>query len=107
MNSARKNELKVKAAGLAASLREELHLTDLIPLDVERLLREKNIQTLFRPMEDSASGMALLAQSADGGIHRFMMVNTNKSLGNQRFTACHEYYHLFFQDVLCPDEQYF
>lgn len=98
MNSARKTELKAKAAQFAAGLRDELHLMDLMPLDVDRLLRDKGVQALFRPMADNSSGMAIRTKSSDGSVHRFMMVNTGKALGHQRFTVCHELYHLLYQE---------
>lgn len=105
MNSVKKNELKTQAAQLAAQLRDELHLTDLMPVSIHSLIREKNIQTLFRPMDNNASGMAIRTFSSNKVKHCFMMVNTDKALGHQRFTACHELYHLLYQeDFTCIKE---
>lgn len=42
--------------------------------------------------------MAVKADDKTGISHRFMLVNTAQSLGKERFTACHELYHLLFQD---------
>lgn len=98
MNSARKTEIKHRAEALADSFRNELHLTSTMPVDVRGVIKEKYIQALLRKMDESASGMAMKVRSDDGEEHRFMMINIDKSLGNQRFTCCHEFYHLLFQN---------
>ena len=100
MKSARnKTELKAKAAMCAAALREELRLFDDMPISIHMTLRQKNVQALFQPMSDGISGMAVRVIDKNGNVLSFMTVNTNKALGHQRFTACHELYHLLYQEV--------
>ncbi|MEA5260654.1 ImmA/IrrE family metallo-endopeptidase [Arcicella aquatica] len=69
--------------------RESIHL--------ESLLQSLGVVTLFKPMSSDFSGMAIkVSQEAD--INRFMLVNSNQTLGRQNFTICHELYHLFIQE---------
>ena len=98
MKSANKALLKSKAAILAASLREELRLFNDMPISIHGVLRLKHVQALFQPTSDSISGMAIRVTNRHGNNLSFMMVNTAKALGHQRFTACHELYHLLYQD---------
>ena len=93
MNSTKRSELKHKASVLAEKMREDLHLSSTMPLSIHQAVRENNIQTYFRPMDDGCSGMAVKVNDS-----RFMMINTNKPLGHQRFTCCHEFYHLLYQE---------
>ena len=98
MKSVNKVLLKSKAAVLAASLREELCLFNGMPISIHSVLRLKHVQALFQPTSDSISGMAIRVTNNHGDNLSFMMVNTAKALGHQRFTACHELYHLLYQD---------
>ena len=98
MKSASKNVLKSKAAILAATLREELHLLNTMPISIHSALRTKRVQALFQPTSDNISGMAIRVTDQHGDKLSFMMVNTAKALGHQRFTACHELYHLLYQE---------
>ena len=98
MKSVNKVLLKSKAAVLAASLREELRLFNGMPISIHSVLRLKHVQALFQPTSDSISGMAIRVTNNHGDNLSFMMVNTAKALGHQRFTACHELYHLLYQD---------
>lgn len=67
----------------------------LTPVDCYKLLEKLDVLTVFLPggTESSISGMALKV-----GEHRFMMINSDMSLGRQHFTICHELYHLFEQE---------
>ncbi len=69
--------------------RESIHL--------ESLLQNLGVVTLFKPMSANFSGMAIKVSTAEE-INRFMLVNSNHTLGRQHFTICHELYHLFIQD---------
>lgn len=64
-------------------------------VNLESLLLYLNIITIFRPL-DNVSGMALKL-STDRSSKRFMLINSNHSVGRQNFTICHELYHLFIQ----------
>lgn len=65
------------------------------PIDCYNLLKKLNVLTVFLPggTDSKVSGMALKT-----GEHRFIMVNSDMSLGRQHFTICHELYHLFIQE---------
>jgi Zn-dependent peptidase ImmA (M78 family) len=43
------------------------------------------------------SGMAIKVTNGED-IHRFLLINSNQTLGRQHFTICHELYHLFIQE---------
>ncbi|MCL6261585.1 ImmA/IrrE family metallo-endopeptidase [Aquiflexum sp. TKW24L] len=66
------------------------------PIRLKSLLSRLNVITVFRPLGSEFSGMAVkITDSAEA--FRFMLVNSNHSLGKQHFTICHELYHLFIQ----------
>ena len=64
------------------------------PIDFEKLLRTLDVLTVNRPLNGDFSGMSLRTKNSN-----FMLVNTNNSIGRQRFTIGHELYHLFVQEV--------
>ncbi len=65
------------------------------PLNLESLLLHLNILTVFLPLK-KMSGMAIKID-AENQTRRFILVNSNHTLGRQHFTICHELYHLFVQ----------
>ena len=68
------------------------------PVSVHKALRTTGILCSFRPLDDDISGMAIKIQHEGEQIaHRFMLINTNDIYCKQRFTACHEFYHLIYQ----------
>lgn len=68
------------------------------PVSIHKALRMTGILCSFRPLDDDISGMAIKIQrDGDSEPHRFMLINTNDIYCKQRFTACHEFYHLLFQ----------
>jgi Zn-dependent peptidase ImmA (M78 family) len=78
----------------ASSLfRSENGLHNAEPIRLKSLLQKLNVISVFSPLADHFSGMALKANSDK----RFMLINSNQSLGKQHFTICHELYHLFIQ----------
>ena len=98
MSSARIKETHWQMGALALRLREEIGLALTDPVPVRSILKKKGIIAVFRPLSGSFSGMAVKAMDKTGTSHRFMLVNTAQSLGKERFTACHELYHLLFQE---------
>ncbi|NMM49843.1 ImmA/IrrE family metallo-endopeptidase [Marinigracilibium pacificum] len=66
-------------------------------IHLKSLLYKLNILTAFKPLSDSFSGMAMKV-SDEKEVKRFILINSNKSLGHQHFTICHELYHLFIQE---------
>ncbi|HZX74612.1 MAG TPA: ImmA/IrrE family metallo-endopeptidase [Cyclobacteriaceae bacterium] len=63
------------------------------PVHLKSLLLKKNVLSVFRPLGESLSGMAILING-----NRFMLVNSHQRLGKQHFTIAHELYHLFVQE---------
>ncbi len=63
---------------------------------LKSILQKLNVITLFKPLANSFSGMAIKTSYNDID-ERFMLINSNQSIGKQHFTICHELYHLFIQ----------
>lgn len=78
----------------ASSFRSDHGLNSADPIRLKSLLQKLNVITVFAPLSENFSGMALKANTEN----RFMLVNNTQSLGKQHFTICHELYHLFVQD---------
>ena len=68
------------------------------PIVLESLLLRLGVLTLFRPLSENFSGMCL----KDDMNHRFMLINSNQSLGRQHFTIAHELYHLYVEEHPTP-----
>lgn len=66
------------------------------PIRLKSLLQKANAITVFSPLTDNFSGMAIKTVQATE-THRFILINSNVSLGKQHFTICHELYHLYIQ----------
>lgn len=65
------------------------------PIDVVGLLLAQEKYTLIKlPMSDNISGMCVV-----DGASKIIAVNSNMSLGRQRFTIAHELYHLEIEHV--------
>jgi Zn-dependent peptidase ImmA (M78 family) len=64
---------------------------------LKSLLQKANVITVFAPLTSNFSGMAIKALTKDNKEGRFVLINSNQSLGKQHFTICHELYHLFVQ----------
>ncbi len=64
------------------------------PVIIKSLLLKLKVITLFKPLQsENLSGIALKIDN-----YRSMLINSNKSVGHQNFTALHELYHLCVQD---------
>lgn len=66
------------------------------PIRLKSLLSKLNVITVFRPLGNDFSGMALKIAEKNDAL-RLMLVNTNHNIGKQHFTICHELYHLYVQ----------
>lgn len=88
------NELLTEKAANQFRLDNGLAITE--PIRLKSLLQKLNIITLFTPLSEKFSGMAIKAV-AEKTTERFMLINSNNSLGKQHFTICHELYHLYIQ----------
>ncbi len=76
-----------------------MHITTKDPVRIHQILKEKKILTWFRKLDHNFSGMAIRTQQHEHSASRyFMLINTAQPYSKQRFTACHELYHLLFQE---------
>lgn len=76
----------------ANKFRRKLGLGTDNSIDLEKLLMNLGVLTVYKPLEGDFSGMAL-----KNGEHLFMLINSTLPLGRQNFTIGHELYHLFIQ----------
>jgi Zn-dependent peptidase ImmA (M78 family) len=77
----------------AIDFRQQNGFSSTEPVHLKSLLLQKNVLSVFRPLSNDFSGMAIKI-----GSNLFMMVNTEQSQGKQHFTIAHELYHLCIQD---------
>jgi Zn-dependent peptidase ImmA (M78 family) len=72
------------------------------PIRIKSLLQQLNVLAIFRKMDESFSGMSLKI-----GEDKFILINSEHSLGRQHFTIFHELYHLYIQKefghIICDD----
>ncbi len=76
----------------ANKFRRELGLGTESSLDLEKLLLNLGVLTVYKPLESEFSGMALKTNE-----NLFMLINSALPIGRQNFTIGHELYHLFIQ----------
>jgi Zn-dependent peptidase ImmA (M78 family) len=88
------NDLLLEKEAFSFRTDHGLHSTD--PIRLKSLLQRLNVITVFTPLSGQFSGMAIKAQKGST-YERFMLVNSNTTVGKQHFTICHELYHLFVQ----------
>lgn len=81
----------------ANRFRQDNGLSQTEAIRLKSVLHKNRILTAFLPLSPGFSGMAV---KIDGGsdTKRFMLINSNMTLGRQHFTICHELYHLYFQE---------
>ncbi|UNY99760.1 ImmA/IrrE family metallo-endopeptidase [Zhouia spongiae] len=67
-------------------------------IHLRSVLTKLNVITIFKPLGDGFSGMAIKIEKDKSSPFRFILVNSNHPIGKQHFTVCHELYHLFVQE---------
>lgn len=85
-------ELEIEKKAFA--FRQQNGLSSAEPIRLKSLLLKNNVLTLFKPLSETFSGMAIKI----GDQNRFMLVNCEQNIGKQHFTIGHELYHLFIQE---------
>lgn len=80
----------------AVSFREKNSFGAKDPIRLKSMLTNLDVVTVFKPLGGDFSGMALKVIKHNV-VSRFILINSNHSLGKQHFTICHELYHLFIQ----------
>lgn len=78
----------------ASLFRERNGISSSEAIRIKSLLLKLNVFTMFKPMTEGLSGMSLKINDSS----RFILVNSNHSIGRQHFTIAHELYHLFIQE---------
>ena len=81
----------------ANDFRNSIGLSGNDSIRLKSLLYKLNVLTVFKPLSDGFSGMAIKVNNGEE-TKRFILVNSSTSLGHQHFTICHELYHLYVQD---------
>jgi Zn-dependent peptidase ImmA (M78 family) len=89
---AKKVVSEIEAVAVAFRSEKGYGLTD--PIKLSGFLLKQNVITLYKPLSDKLSGMAIKTKDNK----RFMLVNQNHTKGKQHFTIAHELYHLFIQE---------
>ena len=89
--------MNFKLKKYASDFRNQNGYSSFEAIDLKSLLLKLNIITLFKPLSPGFSGMAVKAEKK-----RFMLINSNHSVGRQHFSICHELYHLFFDEKFAP-----
>ena len=86
------NQIESIATFRANEIRKALGLSAFESIDIIKVLREnEDVNFILKPFESRISGMFLRL-----GTTKVIVLNTARTLGHQRFTAAHEYYHLCF-----------
>ena len=82
----------------ANEFRKKLGVGNEATIRLKSILSQLNIITIFKPLGDGFSGMAIKIDEKNDVPLRFILVNSNHPIGKQHFTICHEIYHLFIQE---------
>lgn len=83
------------AEHLAIKFRNDAQLSRTEPISLYSVLLNKGILTVFRPMSSDACGLSTMSRDKK---NRYILVNSSRSIGRQRFTIAHELYHLYFDE---------
>lgn len=86
--------MKIILQKKANSFRERNGISGSEAIRIKSLLLKLKVFTMFRPLTEKFSGMSL--KISDDA--RFIIVNSNHSIGRQHFTIAHELYHLYIQE---------
>ncbi len=87
------NKFNYRLKKLASEFRRKHDIGSSDPIRVKSLLQSLQVLTVFKPIKSSISGMAIKLDED----YKFILVNSNHSLGRQHFTILHELYHLCIQ----------
>ena len=92
---------KMQLELLALKFRQEKGVKFDEPVSIHQMLRNKNVVASFQPLSEGFEGMAIKIPNKEQEARLFMLVNTSSVYSRQRFTACHELYHLLYQENFC------
>lgn len=89
-----KSEIINRARNRAIEERGRLNVGAYEPIDILKILREKeNISIIITELKGKISGFFIKKQN-----NGLVIINSDRSLGHQLFTAAHEYYHIKYDD---------
>ncbi len=77
----------------ASEFRSQNSISPKEAIELKSLLLKLNVITVFSPLKSDFSGMSIKFNNNK----RFILVNSENTIGRQNFTICHELYHLFIQ----------
>ncbi len=87
---------KVTISNLSTMLRKKYGEDEMSPIDIFAMANSiDNLTLLFYPLGDRISGACI--KSDYSGL---IAINSTMSLGRQRFTLAHEFFHYFFDSTL-------
>lgn len=79
----------------AAMLRKQLGEDSSSPVDIFALAQQiKGLTIVYYPLGEKLSGMCIKGKEGNNVV----AINSAMTLGRQRFSLAHEFYHLFFDD---------
>lgn len=85
---------KLELSNQAALIRQQLGEDYASPIDIFSLVKSlENLTVFFYPMGANISGICYKGPSSN-----LIAINSEMSLGRQRFSLAHELYHLYFDD---------
>jgi len=85
--------MKLRIEKESIDFRKRYGYSSSAPINLNSLLIHLNVIAVFKPLSDTFSGMAVKYEDS-----KFMLINSNHSIGRQNFSICHELYHLYIQD---------
>lgn len=92
------------AENLAIKFRGLIEVSLKEPINVKSVLRKLNVFTIYRPLSNDSYGLSLRSKTN----RRFMLINSETTIGRQHFSIAHELYHLFYDENpmphICSDE---
>ncbi|TKG88377.1 ImmA/IrrE family metallo-endopeptidase [Puteibacter caeruleilacunae] len=99
------NRRERKLKQFAAEFRRKNGLNENETIRLKSLLLKNNILTVFLPLSEDLSGMAVKMNGSNSAKY-FILVNSNHTIGRQHFTICHELYHLYYQENFVSEKSH-
>lgn len=85
--------MKLRIEKESIDFRKRYGYSSSAPINLHSLLIHLNVISVFKPLSENFSGMTVQYKDS-----KFMLINSNHSIGRQNFSICHELYHLYIQD---------
>jgi Zn-dependent peptidase ImmA (M78 family) len=95
--------MKVKLKKDASEFRNELGYGITDSVNLNSLLIKLDIIAVFKRLSNNFSGMAISISNPE---KKFILINSDHSIGRQNFSICHELYHLYKDEDFHPHHSY-